>query len=240
MTQAVSKQRRLWDVLVLGMRRMRVNRELIVLVSIGIVLTVLLIRASRMSDNHPGDAEHVAKILAIFGGGLWVLYQFVLRRAFESALVMSIAVRTNPMEAAQYAVYFEIELANVGGRRIVCAKRLLPKQIEDYEGSIRYPCDLQVRSLARIERSGPHVDWWRRQEQQFPPVSLLAEYSTADEAIDFFMEPGEKYMLGHVLVLGPGHYMAKIVFVGSRSGAAEYWSRMRYFHVPESSQTPSV
>lgn len=51
------------------------------------------------------------------------------------------------------------------------------------------------------------------------------------------MEPGEKYVLGHVLVLPAGHYVAKIVFVGERATAAEYWSRIFYFSVPSHTES---
>jgi hypothetical protein len=63
-------------------------------------------------------------------------------------------------------------------------------------------------------------------------ISVLYEYSRADQRIDFFMEPGEKYGLGHLFLLPPGHYAAKLVFIGERATAAEYWSRMFYFYVP--------
>jgi predicted DNA-binding WGR domain protein len=46
------------------------------------------------------------------------------------------------------------------------------------------------------------------------------------------MEPGEKYNLGHVFVFPASHYAAKIVFVGDRATAAEFWSRIIYFGVP--------
>jgi hypothetical protein len=51
------------------------------------------------------------------------------------------------------------------------------------------------------------------------------------------MEPGEKYTIGTGFLLPQGHYVAKIVFIGSRATASEFWSRIVYFTVPETKQT---
>ena len=217
-------------------RALLVNRGLIFLVVAVGGLVYLAKQTYPWASGNLSDAEHAAKVLAILFGALWVLYQFVLRRAFESALLIEIGVRTLPMPP-RHAVFVTVELSNVGGRRIIAAGRLRDSQKREYEQSIEYPCDLKIRALEEIPLSGCHADWWMKTKTKaqlaIPPVSVLEEYSTARGDIDFFMEPGERYSLGHVFVLPAGHYMAKVVFVGTRAGSSEYWSQITYFHVPE-------
>jgi hypothetical protein len=222
------------DGLILALRWLHANRALALFFCVGFATAGLLFRAYPYPFlNGLEDAEHEAKVLAILIGGLWVLYQFGLRRAFESGLSIKVKVRSAKMESVEYAVLIEIEFANVGSRRIVCAKRLLPSQIHDYEHSIEHPCDLELRPLKDLKRTGTHVDWWGTRGRKFDHVSVLEEYSTRKGLIDFFMEPGEEYRIGQVFVLPSGHYLAKVVFVGNRLGAAEYWSQMTHFRVPE-------
>src|SRR5439155_4201794 len=95
-----------------------------------------------------------------------------------------------------------------------------------------------TRKLAAGMTCPGFAGWWPENRnladiRGIPPhISLLYEYTHSDEKIDFSMEPGEKYTLSAILVLPSGHYAAKIVFVGERAKAAEYWSRIVYFCVP--------
>jgi hypothetical protein len=171
--------------------------------------------------------------------GVWTLYLFLLRGSFETSLAMSLSVETQP-RGDQQIVFLQVELDNIGGRRITAPPLLSKEQIKDYEDSIRFPCDLQLRRLEEEEASVPRfVGWWSKRDNLLSSIpgipehiSVLYEYTRADQQVDFFMEPGEKYTLGHVFVLPPGHYVAKLVSIGERATAAEYWSRIFYFCVP--------
>jgi hypothetical protein len=208
---------------------LRANAALLWLALLMCVLTV----GVHPWSYEPEAAEHIAKTFAIVIGGLWVLYQFVLQRAFESKLDISVQVRSTP-KASGHVVFIDVTLANVGNRRIEAPGTLTDCQQEEYEGSVKYPCDLQIRSIDDMTaQSNGYLDWWVPADEG-TRVSVLAEYSTRDKKIDFFMEPGEKYSLGHVFFLAGGHYMAKVVFVGQRAGASEYWSQITYFYVPDS------
>ncbi|HWZ80251.1 MAG TPA: hypothetical protein VNX87_27190 [Candidatus Sulfotelmatobacter sp.] len=183
------------------------------------------------------DTEHAVTALGIMLGGGWTFYQFVLRKSFESALSIDYSVCTEP-RGQQFVVFFEVIFKNIGNRRITAPPRLTDNQIDDYEQSVRYPADLQIRELTN-EDAGPRLaGWWstsgglRKLDKVPDHISLLFEYSRSDGNIDFFMEPKEKYVLGSLLLLPPGNYAAKIVFVGERAKAAEFWSRIVYFRVP--------
>jgi hypothetical protein len=212
-------------------------------VALVLVALIGMTTAVALFEEYPGtdrmsDAVNAMKVFAALAGGAWVLYQFTLRRAFESALVMKVAVRAEPL-GSRCAVFIAVRLLNAGKRRIVAAQRLTDAQKTDYENSIEFPCDLVIRKLAAVEPAPEYFDWWGDNmmgewERESKHVPVLAEYSTADGDIDFFMEPKERYSLGHAFALPAGHYMAKVVFVGTRAGAAEYWSQMVYFHIPVS------
>ena len=208
------------------------------------VVAVLLFLVWRWTLHKwgPEKGEHALTALAILIGGFWTLYQFVLRKAFESALRIDVRVVSKPQER-DHLVYVEVALTNIGARRIKAPETLTEAEITDYEKSIRYPADLQIK---RIVRKNPgFVGWWSKNQSgaaqdgtmlQVPNIpehiSLLYEYTRTDGRFDFFMEPSECCQLGTIFVLEEGHYAAKVVFVGSRASSAEFWSRIMYFHVP--------
>jgi hypothetical protein len=206
---------------------------------------VFLLQCLIAGQLDPKKFSDVATGLAILAGGGWTLYQFALRRAFESALSIDCTVRTEPSKhhsgepiEEHFVVAIEVVFTNIGNRRISAPPALTSKQIEDYQGAAKHPADLEIRQLPEEVSVPSFVGWWYKKQQLrtipgIPEhVSLLYEYTKKDEKIDFFMEPGEKYALGTVFILPRGHYAAKIVFVGERKLAAEYWSRILYFHVP--------
>jgi hypothetical protein len=98
----------------------------------------------------------------------------------------------------------------------------------------------------------PYIDWWSSDaepialreltdreksepepEKRMRHVPLLHEYELDGKGIEFFMEPGEECRVGVPLLLEPGHFLAKIVIVGERAGASEYWSRIVHIEAPE-------
>jgi hypothetical protein len=158
-------------------------------------------------------------------------------QAFESALSIDFLIRTEPREQ-HFVAFLEVILLNIGSRRISAPPRLTKEEIEDYEQSVLYPADLQIRRL-RDGFDGPKfVGWWSKANllesvDGLPPhINLLFEYTRSDGKIDFFMEPKEQYTLGSMFVLPAGHYAAKVVFVGKRAKAAEFWGRIVYFQIP--------
>lgn len=186
------------------------------------------------------DASNPVKSFGILGGilsAVWTFYLFLLRGSFETSLAMDLSVDAQPRDS-QFVVYLQVKLSNIGGRRITAPPTLSSEQIKDYEHSVIFPCDLELRVLNGTISTPCFVGWWSKRAplkniEGIPThISVLYEYTRADEKVDFFMEPGESYVLGHVLVLPAGNYVAKLVFVGQRATAAEYWSRIFSFSVP--------
>ena len=196
-------------------------------------LIVVLLLA--LSFSSPGNVKDTVTALAILVGGGWTLYQFALRKSFESCLAIDVGVFTTP-HGAGFATYIDVTLQNTGNRRIVASKQLTPEQIASYEDSVVFPGDLQLRRVA--DGANGFVDWWSSKQHLAPVlevpehVSLLDEYTGRDGKIDFFMEPSERYNVGALFILSEGNYLAKVVFVGSRTSASEYWSRFVSFRVP--------
>lgn len=206
-------------------------------ISVVLLLCLAALWYFHVLDAYRDDPLKAFTVLGTLVAAVWTLYLFLLRGSFETSLSIDISVDTQA-RGGQFVVFLEITLQNVGGRRITAPPALSEKQIEDYEDSVKYPCDLQLRAIDSSFSGPQFVGWWSRRGlliniQNIPQhVSALYEYTRSDHAVDFFMEPGEKYVLGHIFVLPPGNYVAKVVFVGERATAAEYWSRIICFGVP--------
>lgn len=230
-------------------------------------------------------ADDAFSALAVLLGGIWVLYQFVLRRSFESGLTIDIQVSgASNGSSSEALVHLDICLSNVGNRRLACPPFLDEDAFEDYEQSVDYPADLQIMRVKEDHRPR-YLGWWYGEKRKFlEPVkadpleplmaiplhiNLLYEHTRLDRSeqrstaeaeqpitesvalgekrkrkktrqrTHFFMEPGERCVLGHTFVLGRGDYLAKVVFVGSRARASEYWSRITAFRVRDEVQSMS-
>jgi hypothetical protein len=180
------------------------------------------------------DAEHLATALLIVVGGGWALYQFVLRRSFESALDIGVETRSTPYEAV-HLLSVEVTLENRGHRRLRAPACLTPSQIRDYRESIAFPADLQIKMICAPVRPG-FVGWWTPSATTVTGIpehlSLLREYVREGDAVDFFLEPGERCHLGLTFVVPRGDFLIKVVFVGDRPRGSEYWSRIVCASVP--------
>ena len=200
-----------------------------------LILVVLAWIIALLIFHKASDVSDAVKALGILAGGLWVAYQFVLHRAFESALLIKPTVRSYKRNQ-NYVVSIDVTLANIGHRRIVAPQKLMPEDIEKYENSIKYPGDLQVKRIKSVTGAAAFIGWWTNNVEDVPDIPehicLLFEYSDTKHDIEFFIEPEEKYTLGTTFVLPEGDYLAKIVFVGTRSTASEFWSRIVHFRVP--------
>jgi hypothetical protein len=197
-------------------------------VSVFLLLTLAILWYAEMDSLGWKDRREAFSILGALIAAVWTLYLFLLRGSFETSLAMDLRVNAEPRDQL-YVVYLQIKLENIGGRRITAPPSLSSAQIRDYEDSVQHPCDLQLRLLGGETPAARFVGWWSKHSTlltKIPEVpehiSVLYEYTRSDERIDFFMEPREKYTLGHIFILPPGHYVAKLVFVGERATAAEY------------------
>ena len=81
--------------------------------------------------------------LAFLVGGFWVLYQFVLRRSFESGLEIDVEVTTSPdSQAERFVAFVNVSIKNIGNRRITAPPNLSEADINDLEHSVAHPSDL--------------------------------------------------------------------------------------------------
>jgi hypothetical protein len=208
--------------------------------AIVIVVSALAWLESLHVFSPPAEAEHALAALGVLVGGSWTLYLFVLRKGFESALRIGCAVHTEEC-AGQFIVAIEVVLANIGNRRITAPAALSREPDRGWQNSFDYPADLQIKKLEPSTNVvGPKfANWWYNDGLLADVENIPAHISLLDgfrrrygssEIIEFIMEPGERYELTSVCVLPPGHYIAKVVFVGERSN--EFWCRTRYFSVP--------
>ena len=194
-------------------------------------------------DTGWSDKGKALSFLGTLVVGVWAIYLFLLHGSFETSLAIDLSVETQPRDG-QYVAFLQVKLDNIGGRRITAPPALSQAQIADYEESVKFPCDLQVLGLTGVTSTPRFVGWWSKKKDLLSEISgipqhisVLYEYTRSDQQVDFFMEPGEKYVLGHVFILPAGHFVAKLVFVGERATAAEYWSRIFYFCVPAENQS---
>jgi hypothetical protein len=81
-------------------------------------------------------------------------------------------------------VFFQVTFANVGNRRITSPLRLSMKQKKQYEYSVEYPADLEVKMLSNHSSQRRFIGWWGGSSHLLTVVSgipkhisLLYEYS---------------------------------------------------------------
>ena len=204
----------------------------------GLAVVMIFIVVAALFPDWTASAEHLATIAGLLLGGGWAVYQFWLKRADETGLSIALVATTLPANGKPLArvVSMTVTLKNTGYRRIVAHTMMTEEIRKAFEDSVLFAGDLQIRKIL----SGPapaQVDWWDRHSTTlgvplFGPINLLAEYTDADWNNDFFMEPGEEYSLGACLILQPGAYVAKFVFVGERP-EVDFWSRTQAFSVPD-------
>jgi hypothetical protein len=119
----------------------------------GWLLTLAMFKAEAVNDAF--------QALAFLVGGFWVLYQFVLRRSFESGLEIEVAVTTSSASSPERVVVFiDVRLKNIGNRRITAPPNLADVQIDDFEHSVKYPGDLQIARI-QPEHGEAFAGWFK-------------------------------------------------------------------------------
>jgi hypothetical protein len=178
-------------------------------------------------------------ILAALIGGIWALFRFAGERTFQAALDIAIDYLT-AAEAGTYLVHFDVALTNPGKTRLSAkSAREGGWAFNDGPEQLRHSCGLQIMRLQVPPGAAPiGIDWFEgpylTPVPGVPELNLLVEYEDPkrNNAVDFWLEPGECYHLGRTVVLQPGHYLAKVAFIGS-AGDDNFWSRVQYVQVPK-------
>lgn len=172
-----------------------------------------------------GVIQSLVLTLAAIIGGIWALYKFVLQRDFETNLDLDISTECFSGNKGNMMIFINTTLKNTG-KTYIAAK---PKKYKDnsylpvYQDKldvIHHGCDLQIKCLNTGIKAV--YDWYNplnfTQVENLPDhINLLAEYEISNQGqIDFWMGPGETFYLGTAVTLPPGHYLAKVVFVGPK------------------------
>lgn len=208
-----------------------------------------------------GEAKERSEILhnllvalgVVVGGG-WVLFQFAIKRAYETALEINFSTTCCPHGMSKYMVFIDCALRNPASRKLGArAKRYKnglgspvfkderPATGEPLEPpeTLRHSVGLQIKRLDTDIPANTLLDWSEKAnaahtEDLFGEINLIESYEIPGvEKVHFWMEPGETYHLGTPVVLAEGRYLAMVTFIGS-AGDDEFWRRVFSFSVPPS------
>lgn len=179
--------------------------------------------------------------LAAAIGGLWALYAFLHRHGYEGNIEIDISTSSFPGENGKSIVFFDTTIKNTG-ERTVSAKpkkfvedKVIPVYQDELE-TIYHGCNLQIKRLNVSVEEDTVYDWYTpsnfvKIDNMPDEINLLREYEISKKGeIEFWLSGNQASHLGTVVVLSPGHYLAKVTFIGTR-GWSDYCSRLFYFHV---------
>jgi hypothetical protein len=175
--------------------------------------------------------------LASIVGGAWAYLRFCRERRDQAALGMEpFSVSLEPLEELHLAT-FQVTLKNAGRTRIMARPRKIgPLAYDDGVETLAHYCCLQLRRIERPPASPRTIDWFdstvAHRVEGIEDINLLAAYENPkDNAIEFWMEPHESYVLSANCVLHSGHYIAKATFIAAGDDG-NFWTRIMQFTVP--------
>ncbi|HKA01183.1 MAG TPA: hypothetical protein VKE70_31940 [Candidatus Solibacter sp.] len=182
-------------------------------------------------------------------GGLWALRRYWVERTEETALEIGLEYSCIPLSnksdaggTPMYLVSFDILLSNRGKIKIQAKPGPFGSGVVAFNDGVEKLASSGSLQLKRFEGweggTAPWINWFEDPTLQIVPglgeVNMLTEYEDPrrQNAIDFWMEPGEACHLGAMVVLKPGVYFAKFTFIGA-GGDDEFWSRLTSVQVPK-------
>ncbi len=181
----------------------------------------------------PEAFKNYAETFAIFVGGGWAYWRFVLRRERESALSIALTHEAVPRPDGNYIVFLDVAFTNQAVVRLTAARSRCPAYKDESE-VLNFSGSLLLRALPTDSPANAQVRWFSGALDNSPrssdiEVDLLDEFSVSGET-DFWMEPGECSHSGVTVILPPGLYLAMITFIGSE-GVHEFWRRTFFVHI---------
>ena len=185
--------------------------------------------------------DHYVVSLAALVGGLWVLIRLRRERTDEAALDMTVSQQSCPFKNG-HLVTIKVQLTNRGKTSMQAKTKPKPDDLaySDRDEKLAHSCSLQIKTFETKEACPvSHIDWFKGpyltevaglQEQ----INLLTEYEDPrnNDAVDFWMEPGETYCLTVPVMLPAGVYMGKVTFIGAKSDF-DFWSQVFSFSVSD-------
>ncbi len=183
--------------------------------------------------------------LAIIIGGIWALYRSVIRNEHETDLNIDISTDSHSINDKSDIVYISISLDNRGNRRIYPRKRdfidgNFKAIYKDLRETLYHSCGLQLKQINTKFTGNTLYTWYDPKNlsevENIPTeINLLEDFeasieNTANVDTDFGLTPGETAHRGIVVVLQPGHYLARVTFWGSRERyRAEFWRKRKKY-----------
>jgi hypothetical protein len=189
-------------------------------------------------------AEHAVTTAALLIGGVWAYYRFGALRESQTALDIDLHLRTVPYRDQAWLVFLEIILTNKGKVKLTAMRSRSsdkPAYNDQRDGigqEIRHSLNVEVRAIQRGLVAGAWIDPSKQEDTEQlkivgEAINPLTGYTDTERGgvTDFWMEPGERYVLGVPLILGSGSYLAKVTFIGSKQ-PLEFWQRDFLVQVP--------
>lgn len=181
------------------------------------------------------DAFHnIVVAAAAIIGGVWAYTSFLRERRNQAALNVDASVTTDTL-GNRYLATFEVRMTNAG--RIRVEAHAHPQKFYDGVEALAHDCCLQLRRLEALPATPATIDWFNsklaHQIVGIEDMNLLSNYENPRKgnAIEFWMEPGESYVLSACCVLDTGHYLAKVTFIAA-GDEGNFWTRLMQFTVP--------
>jgi hypothetical protein len=142
-------------------------------------------------------------------------------------------------------VFVSVQLRNVGKTKIQAKNASTGFVYDDGAEKLRHSCSLQLRRVKPwVAGSKRRRDWFAspclEAAEGLQEVNLLSDYEDPQQnnAIDFWMEPGETYCPGDTGCSAGRVYLAKATVVGSDNDE-DYWTRVTEILIPTPSSDAS-
>lgn len=213
------------------------------IVTLGLI--ILGLRYLFSADSFAGTKErselghNIAVAVGLLAAGAWAVFQFVIHRAGETKLSMSLKIQDERISKDRRLVFFDVGLRNLGTGELAARPHRFDRKdpcYDDKEEVVPYPVTLEIRRIVddvEEKAADREIDWFGAKGCLEPPVviNLLKAYER-DSNHEFWMEPGESYHLGALLPLKRGRYFAKLTFIGKGKTSDEFWTRQFFFRLP--------
>lgn len=181
--------------------------------------------------------QNIALSLAVLIGGIWSYLLIRIQRGFEDGLLMDTKINYNRIDDGKFIVFLDILLTNTGNREMFAKRKAKSKGKPIYSTkleTIYESIGVRIKKITQIEGTGIVLDWFSSPYLEAIPnlpneISLIKDYDDSLEAGTFWvLEPKETNYLGTALVLSPGHYLGRIIFVSEND---EYFTRIFQFSI---------
>ena len=205
---------------------MKLQKESKLALAIGGASCLLLcaFAAVVLSGSNLDDTNDRAEILhnllvsvAVVVGGGWVLFQFAIKRAYETALEINFATACAPHGKPNFLVFIDCILRNPASRKLGAKSKKYKdgKSLAVFEDEapvgrerveqperLHHSVSLQIKRLKAEIPANTLIDWYETPEDasvknlfdESNEINLIESYEIPGiEEVHFWMEPGETW-----------------------------------------------